>query len=82
VRAHRASPAAPCGGGATATIATALRLSCNIPFAQLGLQLGYPAISQEARKFGFGDENLRVPMPVEPSVYPPIASDELKSMRP
>ncbi len=64
-----------CGGGATATIATALRLSCNIPFAQLGLQLGYPAISQEARKFGFGDENLRVPMRVEPSVYPPIASD-------
>jgi peptidoglycan glycosyltransferase len=64
-----------CGGGATATIATALRLSCNIPFAQLGLQLGYPAISQEARKFGFGDENLRVPMKVEPSVYPPIASD-------
>jgi peptidoglycan glycosyltransferase len=64
-----------CGGGATATIATALRLSCNIPFAQLGLQLGYPAISQQARKFGFGDENLRVPMRVEPSVYPPIASD-------
>ncbi len=25
-----------CGGGATASIATALRLSCNIPFAQLG----------------------------------------------
>lgn len=64
-----------CGGGATVTIATALRLSCNIPFAQLGLQLGYPAISQQAREFGFGDENLDVPMQVEPSVYPPIASD-------
>ena len=64
-----------CGGGATATIATALRLSCNIPFAQLGLQLGYPAISQEAREFGFGDDGLRVPMRVEPSVYPPVASD-------
>jgi len=25
-----------CGGGATVTIATALRLSCNIPFAELG----------------------------------------------
>lgn len=64
-----------CGGGDTATIATALRLSCNIPFAQLGLQLGYPAISQQAREFGFGDDDLKVPMLVEPSVYPPIASD-------
>ena len=29
-----------CGGTPTATIATALRLSCNIPFAQLGAALG------------------------------------------
>jgi peptidoglycan glycosyltransferase len=64
-----------CGGTATVTIATALRLSCNIPFAQLGLQLGYPAISEQAREFGFGDDGLRVPMAVEPSVYPPVASD-------
>jgi peptidoglycan glycosyltransferase len=64
-----------CGGGATATIATALRLSCNIPFAQLGLQLGYAKISQEAREFGFGDDTLKIPMPVEPSVYPPTVSD-------
>lgn len=64
-----------CGGGATATIATALRLSCNIPFAQLGLQLGYPAISEQAREFGFGDDNLLVPMKVQPSVYPPVESD-------
>ncbi|MCU1418543.1 MAG: penicillin-binding protein 2 [Schumannella sp.] len=64
-----------CGGGATVTIATALRLSCNIPFAQLGLQLGYSKISQEARDFGFGDEGLKIPMSVEPSVYPPTASD-------
>ncbi|MEO8095390.1 MAG: penicillin-binding protein 2 [Pseudolysinimonas sp.] len=64
-----------CGGGATATIATALRLSCNIPFAQLGLQLGYVKISQEASKFGFGDDGLKIPMTVEPSVYPPTESD-------
>jgi peptidoglycan glycosyltransferase len=64
-----------CGGGATATIATALRLSCNIPFAQLGLQLGYSKISEQAREFGFGDENLNIPMAVEPSVYPPTESD-------
>jgi penicillin-binding protein A len=64
-----------CGGGATATIATALRLSCNIPFAQLGLQLGYSKVAQQAREFGFGDEDLDVPMRVEPSVYPPTESD-------
>lgn len=63
-----------CGGGATASIATALRLSCNIPFAQLGAQLGYPLISQQAREFGFGDDSLRIPMAVEPSVYPPTES--------
>jgi len=64
-----------CGGGATASIATALRLSCNIPFAQLGLQLGYSKIAEQAREFGFGDDGIRVPMRVEPSVYPPTASD-------
>ena len=64
-----------CGGGATATIATALRLSCNIPFAQLGLALGNSAISSEAKKFGFGDDNIRIPMRVTPSVYPATDSD-------
>jgi peptidoglycan glycosyltransferase len=64
-----------CGGGSKASIATALRLSCNIPFAQLGLELGYAEIAQKAREFGFEDDDLDVPMPVEPSVYPPTASD-------
>lgn len=64
-----------CGGGENASIATALRLSCNIPFAQLGLQLGYSTISKEAREFGFEDDGLKVPMLVEPSVYPPTESD-------
>jgi peptidoglycan glycosyltransferase len=64
-----------CGGGATATIATALRLSCNIPFAQLGLALGYRTIAEQAEKFGFGDDSLRIPMAVTPSVYPPVDSD-------
>jgi penicillin-binding protein A len=59
-----------CGGGAEASIATALRLSCNIPFAQLGAALGQDAIRSQAEKFGFGDKNLRVPMKVTPSQYP------------
>lgn len=64
-----------CGGGSTATIATALRLSCNIPFAQLGLALGNDAISAQAKKYGFGDRNLRIPLKVTPSVYPQTNSD-------
>jgi penicillin-binding protein A len=58
-----------CGGGATATIATALRLSCNIPFAQLGLALGQDRIRSMADSFGFG-KKISIPMAVTPSVYP------------
>jgi len=63
-----------CGGGSEASIATALRLSCNIPFAQLGLELGHDAIAQQAAEFGFGQE-IAVPMKATPSVYPEVASD-------
>ncbi|QEO09066.1 peptidoglycan D,D-transpeptidase FtsI family protein [Protaetiibacter larvae] len=59
-----------CGGGATVTIATALRLSCNIPFAELGAELGFDAISEQARAFGFGDDAFTVPMGVTASVFP------------
>ena len=64
-----------CGGGATASIATALRLSCNIPFAQLGQALGYDAVAAQAKAFGFGDDNLAIPMKVTPSVYPQTTDD-------
>ncbi len=69
-----------CGGGATASIATALRLSCNIPFAQLGLALGNNIISAQAKKYGFGDAGLRIPMKVTPSVYPTINNDPARQM--
>ncbi|RQP10644.1 MAG: penicillin-binding protein 2 [Microbacteriaceae bacterium] len=58
-----------CGGGETVSIADALRFSCNIPFAQLGAQLGYDAILKQARAFGFESE-FQVPMGVTPSVFP------------
>ncbi|MFD1715164.1 peptidoglycan D,D-transpeptidase FtsI family protein [Amnibacterium flavum] len=58
-----------CGGGDTASIATALRLSCNIPFAELGVELGEQAIGDMARAYGFGQE-LQIPMDVTPSSYP------------
>jgi peptidoglycan glycosyltransferase len=57
------------------TIATALRLSCNIPFAELGQNLGWDAIFAQATAFGFGDPSLRIPLPVTPSVFPEVDSE-------
>jgi peptidoglycan glycosyltransferase len=65
-----------CGGaGATVSIATAMQLSCNVPFAQLGQALGYDKVAAQAKAFGFGDSNLRIPMSVAPSVYPQTNGD-------
>ncbi|WP_010204589.1 peptidoglycan D,D-transpeptidase FtsI family protein [Salinibacterium sp. PAMC 21357] len=58
-----------CGSGSTATIATAIQLSCNIPFAQLGDALGATAIRDQANKFGF-NESVSVPLDSTESVYP------------
>jgi peptidoglycan glycosyltransferase len=63
-----------CGGGGEATLATALRLSCNIPFAQLAGALGDDAIRAQAEAFGFG-ESFELPMSTEPSVYPSTGSE-------
>ncbi len=65
----RNSEGGSCGGGDTATIATALRLSCNIPFAELGLSLGEQSISEMTTAFGFG-KSVDVPMESTPSSYP------------
>lgn len=58
-----------CGPGKTVTIATALRLSCNIPMAELGLKLGADTIRATAEKFGFNME-YDVPLNVATSTYP------------
>ena len=58
-----------CGPGKTVTLATALRLSCNIPFAELGMQLGGKAILDQAEKYGF-NQSFHIPMTVEASVFP------------
>ncbi|MGV8970049.1 MAG: peptidoglycan D,D-transpeptidase FtsI family protein [Microbacteriaceae bacterium] len=58
-----------CGGGETASIATALRLSCNIPFAQLGTAVGEERIASMAEAFGFGT-SFQIPQSTTPSVYP------------
>lgn len=58
-----------CGGGATVTLATALRLSCNIPFAELGLALGEDTLAEYAEAFGFGT-TFEVPMAATASSFP------------
>ncbi len=58
-----------CGGTTTVSIADALRLSCNIPFAELGQSIGTRAILDQAMKFGF-NSSISVPLESTPSVYP------------
>lgn len=67
-----------CGGTPNVTIATALRLSCNIPFAQLGAALGQDVIGQYAKAFGYG-QSIKVPMSSTPSVYP-TGMDQAQTM--
>jgi peptidoglycan glycosyltransferase len=70
-----------CGAGDEASIATALRLSCNIPMAELGEALGADTIDDYASRFGFGDD-LDIPLSVTPSIYPidEIGNDVSKLM--
>ena len=63
-----------CGPGEVVTMGTALRLSCNIPFAELGLELGTRALREQANRFGFND-TIDVPMTSTESVYPRALDD-------
>lgn len=58
-----------CGPGETVTIADALRLSCNIPFAELAVQLGDDVIREEAEKYGF-NTSFVMPLDSTASSYP------------
>ena len=58
-----------CGPGATVTIADALRLSCNIPMAELAVKLGDDTIRAEAEKYGF-NKSFEIPLKSTASVYP------------
>ena len=63
-----------CGPGDTVTIADALRLSCNIPFAELAVQLGDTAIREEADKYGF-NTSFSMPLDSTASSYPRALDD-------
>jgi len=58
-----------CGPGEEVTLATALRLSCNIPMAELAVALGEDAIREEAEKYGF-NSSFQLPLTSTASVYP------------
>jgi peptidoglycan glycosyltransferase len=59
-----------CTSGKTQSLADALRVSCNTAFGQLGMDLGGDALREQAEKFGFGDDDLRVPLRVARSAFP------------
>ncbi|NQX29150.1 penicillin-binding protein 2 [Microbacteriaceae bacterium VKM Ac-2854] len=63
-----------CGSGDTVTLATAVALSCNVPMAEMGVQLGAAAIRSMAEKYGF-DTELSIPVDVEASTYPTVTDD-------
>jgi len=68
-----------CGPGETVSIATAQILSCNIPFAELGMQLKPEVIKDQADKFGF-NQSMSIPIPVEKSVYPLYVDDAERAL--
>lgn len=58
-----------CGEGETVSISEALRLSCNIPMAELAVQLGADTIREMAERFGF-NQSFDTPLTSTPSSYP------------
>ena len=70
----RNSDGKTCGPGETVTLREALRVSCNIPFAELGVQLGRKALLDQAKKFGF-NSGFEIPLTVEASYFPPVMDD-------
>lgn len=67
---------APCaGGGDTVSIAMAQIYSCNIPMAELAMQMGGAAVKAGADKFGF-NHSFNVPMKSSVSNYTDHGSDK------
>ncbi|WP_227997825.1 peptidoglycan D,D-transpeptidase FtsI family protein [Nocardia australiensis] len=60
-----------CGGGATASLYDAFRLSCNTAFVDLGLKVGAANLKDEAAAFGIGSHRS-TPIPVAESTVGPI----------
>ncbi len=59
-----------CSSRTEASIEWALAQSCNTPFAQIAVDLGYNTLADTAKNFGYGDANLTIPLAVSESVFP------------
>ncbi len=58
-----------CGSGDTVSLTQALIYSCNIPFAELAINMDRDVVPEMARAFGF-DQDLAIPLVVTPSTSP------------
>ncbi len=63
-----------CGPGETVSIAEAIRLSCNIPMAELAVELGDDAVREMAEKFGY-NRSFEIPLASTASSYPRALDD-------
>ncbi|WP_298038304.1 peptidoglycan D,D-transpeptidase FtsI family protein [uncultured Microbacterium sp.] len=64
-----------CGSGTTVSIQEALRLSCNIPMAELAVELGTSTIFDMAEAFGF-NQTFSTPLESVASEYPRAMSSD------
>jgi penicillin-binding protein A len=68
----------PCGDGSgRVPLIYAFTVSCNTVFGNLGMKLGGAVLRQQANKFGMNDPNLKIPMPVSQSNFPPVSDPAL-----
>ncbi|GAA1314200.1 peptidoglycan D,D-transpeptidase FtsI family protein [Leucobacter albus] len=58
-----------CGDGSKATLETSIVYSCNIPIAEMAMDMDRTAVPKMAREFGF-EQELSIPIEVTPSVSP------------
>ena len=67
-----------CGNGKV-KLSYAFAESCNTPFAQLAMDVGYKDLSSEAEAWGF-DDSQSIPLTVTPSRFPETNSDAETAM--
>ena len=58
-----------CGPGSKATLEDAIKFSCNIPIAEMAMDMDRDEVPKMARQFGF-EQDLSIPTEVTPSVSP------------
>ncbi|MEV6428353.1 penicillin-binding protein 2 [Nocardia sp. NPDC051463] len=63
-----------CGGGPTASLYDAFRMSCNTAFVELGLKVGAANLKDEAAAFGIG-AHRGIPIPVAESTIGTISDN-------